>query len=300
MTARPQADALGQRYEAGPRRRSRAVENLLFLIKHPQGAAGLVIVLALLILAIAAPVLSWHAPNEQFSGHRLESPSTRFLIGTDEFSRDLWARVLYGLRVSLTVGFGAVFLGAIIGSVVGMLAGFVGSWIDASLSRLTDAMLAFPAVVAAIGIATALGPGNSSVAIAIALFNVPLFARLARASTLVEREKDYVLAATAVGAPRLRILVRHVVPNAVAPLFVQIAFSVSFAVLLEAGLSFLGLGTQPPDPSIGGMLNASRTYMRDAPFYAILPGLVIVFLLVGMNLLADALNEMADPRLRQR
>jgi peptide/nickel transport system permease protein len=192
-----------------------------------------------------------------------------------------------------------VLVGAAAGSLLGFVAGFAGGAIDATLSRLMDAMLAFPAVVMAIAVATALGRGNESVGVAIAVFNVPLFARLARGATLVERRRDYVQAALSVGASSPRLLFIHIVPNTMAPLLVQAAFSVSFSILLEAGLSFLGLGTVPPAPSIGGMLNSSRTFMRDAPWYAIFPGAVIVLLLVGLNFLADAINDLNDPRRRR-
>lgn len=270
------------------------------LLRHPQGLAGVVIVGTLVLMAVFAPLLSWHAPNEQFRGSRLIAPSSSFIFGTDEFSRDIWARVLYGLRTTLIIGVVSVLVGAVIGSLLGFIAGFVGGAVDVALSRLADALLAFPAVVMAIAVASALGRGNGSVAVAIAIYNVPLFARLARSATLTERERDYVQAARSVGATGRRLLFIHVVPNTLAPLFVQVAFSVSFSVLLEAGLSFLGLGGVPPSPSIGGMLNTSRTYMRDTVWYPLFPGAVIVLLLIGMNFLADAINDLFDPRRRRR
>lgn len=270
------------------------------LLRHPQGRAGVLIVGGLVLMAVFAPLLSWHTPDEQFRGSRLIAPNRDFIFGTDEFSRDLWARVLYGLRTTLLIGLLSVLVGAAVGSLVGFIAGYVGGVVDVVLSRLADALLAFPAVVMAIAVATALGRGNGSVAVAIAIFNIPLFARLARAATLTERERDYVQAARSVGAAGPRLLFMHVVPNTLAPLSVQVAFSVSFSVLLEAGLSFLGLGTVPPSPSIGGMLNTSRTFMRDAAWYPLFPGAVIVLLLIGMNFLADAINDLFDPRRRRR
>jgi peptide/nickel transport system permease protein len=280
-------------------RGSNLLRGVRVLLRHPQGLAGTLIVGGLVLAAIFAPLRSWHAPDEQFRGSRLIGPSARFLFGTDEFSRDIYARVLYGLRTTLLIGVLSVITGGVIGSLFGFVAGFMGGVVDAVLSRLTDALLAFPAIVMAIAIATALGRGNESVGIAIAIFNVPFFARLARGATLVERNREYVQAARAVGAASPRLLFVHVVPNTLAPLFVQAAFAVSFSVLLEAGLSFLGLGTVPPSPSIGGMLNSSRTFMRNAAWYPIFPGLVIVLLLVGMNFLADAINDLFDPRRRR-
>lgn len=270
------------------------------LLRHRQGLAGTIILVTLVLLAVFAPVLSWHSPDENFRGNRLMAPSSNFIFGTDEFSRDLWSRVLYGLRTSLMVAFVSVLIGATLGSLIGFVGGYAGGFIDAALSRLTDAMLAFPAIVIAIAIATALGPGNESVAAAIAIFNIPLFARLARASALTERERDYVLAARSVGASSERLLFRHIVPNTFSPLIVQVAFSLSFSVLLEAGLSFLGLGTEAPNPSIGAMLNSSRQFMRDSVWYPIFPGAVIVLLLVGLNFVADAINDVSDPRRRRR
>ena len=299
MTAEAQPTVLNQPFEGNRRSRSYGTRIVLELFRSPQGALAAVICGALLFGAIFAPLITLHPPNEQFSGHRLESPSTEFWFGTDEFSRDLWSRVVYGLRASLLIGFAAVLLSGVVGSLVGMLTGFLGGPVDTVVSRLVDAMLAFPATVGAIAIVTALGPSMMTVAVAIGVFNVPTFVRLARASALVERQRDYVLAATSVGVPRSRILLMHIAPNAVAPLIVQFAFAISFAVLAEAGLSFLGLGIQPPSPSIGGTLNASRAYMFQSAWYVILPTLTIGLLLTGMNLLADALNDVLDPRRRR-
>ena len=269
------------------------------LFSHPQGAIGASVFAVLLIGAIFAPILPGHDPSAQFSGHRLESPSPTFFFGTDEFSRDLFSRMLYGLRASLIIGFGAVILGGVLGTLTGLFAGFVGGILDLVIVRLVDALLAFPAIVGSIAIVTALGPSQESVAIALAVFNFPGFVRLARASALAESRRDYVLAVTSVGASRLRILIFHVTPNALTPLLVQFAFAVSFAILAEAGLSFLGLGIRPPTPSIGGMLNASRSYMSQSPWYVVFPALTIAMLLTALNFVADALNDVLDPRRRR-
>lgn len=299
MTAETEAPTLTRSLRLPRRSRPYAVQVALELVRSRQGAVGVAICGLLFLAAIFAPAITSHGPNEQFSGHRLEAPSMEFWFGTDEFSRDLWARVVFGLRSSLLIGFGAVFLGGIVGSLLGLLAGFLGGAFDVVVSRFVDAMLAFPAMVGAIAIITALGPGMMTLSIAIGAFNAPTFVRLARASALVERERDYVLAATSVGVPRSRILLAHIAPNAMAPLIVQFAFAVSFAILAEAGLSFLGLGIQPPSPSIGGALNASRAYMFQSMWYVILPTAAIGLLLTGMNLLADALNDVLDPRRRR-
>lgn len=281
-------------------RDARLLAPLRALLRHPQGLAGSIMVGFLVLAAVLAPALTWHDPVDQIRGNRLVGPNSDFLFGTDEFSRDIYARVLFGLRTSLLVATLSTLAGAAIGAFIGYVAGFGSSVLDALLSRFMDALLAFPAVVIAIAIATALGSGNLSVGAAIAIFNVPVFARLARASALAERERDYVVAARALGASGSRQLFWHVVPNTVPPLLVQFAFAVAFAVLLEAGLSFLGMGTTPPDPSIGAMLNSSRVFLRDAPWYALFPGGVIVALLIGLNFLADAINDLSDPRSRRR
>jgi ABC-type dipeptide/oligopeptide/nickel transport system permease subunit len=276
------------------------VQILFGLMRHPVGGIGASVCLLLFVGAIFAPVLAPYDPSDQFSGHRLEGPSLDYFFGTDEFSRDIFSRLLYGLRSSLLIGFGAVILGGVVGSCVGLVAGFVGGVVDLVIVRLVDALLAFPAIVGAIAIVTALGPSKESVAIALAVFNFPGFVRLARASALVERERDYVLAVTSVGATRTRILLRHVTPNALTPLTVQFAFAVSFAILAEAGLSFLGLDIRPPEPSIGGTLNASRSYMSQSAGYVIFPAVTIAVLLTALNFVADGLNDVLDPRRRRR
>jgi peptide/nickel transport system permease protein len=242
-------------------------------------------------------VIAPYDPLEQDGRAELVGPSAAHPFGTDELGRDLLSRVIYGSRTSLMVGVLAVTLGSLIGVTSGLAAGYVGGWLDALIMRVLDVLLAFPAILIGIAIAAMLGPGATNAAIALAIVSVPQFSRITRASVLGEKERDYVQAARSIGVRNVSIAVRHILPNTVSPFLVQLSLSMGYAVLLEAGLSFLGLGTQPPDPSWGGMLNASRTYLRDAPYYAIFPGIALSVLLLGLNFLSDALRDALDPKL---
>ncbi len=265
-------------------------------IRNPMGAFGLSVVLALALVALAAPALAPYDPFLQHPGHELAPLGGAFPWGTDELGRDILSRVIFGTRTSLLVGVISVGLGAAAGIATGLLAGYLGGWLDGLIMRFYDALLAFPGILAGVAVVTVLGPGTINVAIAIAIAVTPLFARLTRASVLAERERDYVLAEHCLGAGSARIMWRHVLPNCLPPLLVQLALTMGFAVLAEAGLSFLGLGTQPPIPSWGAMLNESRAYLRDAPWIAIWPGAALALLMLGLNFLADALREALDPR----
>ena len=260
------------------------------------GLFGAVVVSLLVIGAIAAPLISPFDPIEQHPGSELLPPGGRFLLGTDNLGRDLFSRIIFGSRSSLLVGIVAVGLGAGIGIATGLAAGYLGGWVDAVIMRFYDALLSFPAILLGIGVVSVLGSGPLSVGYALAFATVPTFARLMRSRVLSERERDYVLAARCIGARDGRIMRRHVLPNAVAPLLIQISLSMGIAVLAESALTFLGLGTQPPMPSWGGMLNDSRAYLRTAPGFGIFPGLALALLLLGLNFLSDALRDALDPR----
>jgi peptide/nickel transport system permease protein len=260
------------------------------------GLFGAVVVSLLVIGAIAAPLISPFDPIEQHPGSELLAPGGRFLLGTDNLGRDLFSRIIFGSRSSLLVGIVAVGLGAGVGIATGLAAGYLGGWVDAVIMRFYDALLSFPAILLGIGVVSVLGSGPLSVGYALAFATVPTFARLMRSRVLSERERDYVLAARCIGARAGRIMRRHVLPNAVAPLLIQISLSMGIAVLAESALTFLGLGTQPPMPSWGGMLNDSRAYLRTAPGFGIFPGLALALLLLGLNFLSDALRDALDPR----
>jgi ABC-type dipeptide/oligopeptide/nickel transport system permease subunit len=266
------------------------------ILRNPMGLFGAVVVSVLVVAAITAPLISPFDPIEQHPGSELLPPGGRFWLGTDSLGRDLLSRIIFGSRASLLVGIVAVGLGAGVGIATGLAAGYLGGWADVVIMRFYDALLSFPAILLGIGVVSVLGSGPLSVGYALAFATVPTFARLMRARVLSERERDYVLAARCIGARDGRIMRLHVLPNAMAPLLIQISLSMGFAVLAESALTFLGLGTQPPMPSWGGMLNESRAYLRTAPGFGIFPGLALALLLLGLNFLSDALRDALDPR----
>ena len=283
-------------------RRGRRSENLYArtfrrLLRSPGGLLGMLVMSLLLLTALFAPLIAPHDPLTQNPGAELSVPSGRFPVGTDEFGRDLFSRIVYGSRISLFVGVVAVAIGGLVGVSSGLLAGYRGGWLDAVIMRAWDALLAFPAILLGIAVATVLGPGVTNAAIALAIVSIPQFSRITRASVLGEKQRDYVQAARCLGAGDGRIALKHIFPNTVSPLLVQLSLAMAYAVLLEAGLSFLGLGAQPPDPSWGSMLNTSRAYLRQAPWYAVFPGIALSVLLLGLNFLSDALRDALDPKL---
>jgi peptide/nickel transport system permease protein len=278
------------------RRQRPGVQILLRMVTNPMGAAGLAIVVGMAALAILAPLVAPYSPTAQYPGRELQPPGPDFWLGSDDLGRDVFSRILFGARVSLVVGIVATALGAGAGVASGLLAGYVGGWIDSLIMRCYDVLLAFPGVIIGIAVVSVLGPSTLNVAYALALGGMPFFARLMRSSVLAERERDYVYAARSIGAADGRIMVVHVLPNTLAPLLVQLSLAIGFAVLAEAGLSFLGLGTQPPDPSWGSMLNDSRAYLREAPWYGLWPGVALSVLLVALNYVTDALRDALDPR----
>jgi peptide/nickel transport system permease protein len=258
-------------------------------------AAGILMIVFLLAFVLGAPLVWRLDPTAIHRGLMLAPPSHRFPFGTDELGRDLLARVVAGARISLLVGSTAALLGGVFGVASGLLAGYFGHTLDAVVMRTWDALLAFPGALLGIAAATAIGAGLNSVVIAGALTGLPFFSRLVRADTLVEKEREYVTAARSLGAGHLWVLVRHLLPNTLAPALVQASNLVGQAILLEAALSFLGLGIQPPEPSLGTMLYEARTYLGVAPWYSIYPGVTLVILVVAVNFLADGLHELMLP-----
>jgi peptide/nickel transport system permease protein len=265
-------------------------------LSNPMGLFGAIVLVVLVVAAIGAPLLSPFDPLEQHPGLELQPPGGTFFLGTDNLGRDLLSRIIFGSRASLLVGVLAVGLGATVGILTGLAAGYFGGAIDAVIMRFYDALLSFPAILLGIGVVSILGPGLYSVAYALAVASLPGFARLMRSRVLAERERDYVLAARCIGATDSRIMGIHVLPNAMAPLLIQISLAMAFSVLAESALSFLGLGTQPPQPSWGTMLNESRAYLRTAPGFGIFPGIALALLLLGLNFFSDALRDALDPR----
>ena len=224
------------------------------------------------------------------------APTTAHWFGADELGRDVLSRIVWGARASILAGLVSVSISLALGVPIGMAAGYLGRWVDALISRITDAMLACPFLILAIALAAFLGPSLTNAMIAIGISATPVFIRLTRAQVLAAKSEDYVEAARALGNPHLRIALRHIFPNIVAPLIVQATLAIAAAVIAEASLSFLGLGQQPPAPSWGSMLNTARNYVDQAPWMAIWPGVSIFLLVLSFNLLGDGLRDALDPR----
>ncbi len=263
---------------------------------HRSGMIGLSITLILLLVAVFAPMLAPYPPLEMHTVDKLSPPSITYLMGTDEFGRDILSRIIYGTRVAFLVGAISIAMAAVTGTVIGLVAGYETGWFDTVTMRFFDALLAFPAILLAIVIMAVLGAGIFNAMLAVAIVNVPIFARLARANVLAEKNKDYVDAALAIGSGSSRILFRTIMPNAMATIIVQVTVSFAAAVLLEASLSFLGLGVPLPDASWGSMLSIGRGFMTHAPWYPLFPGLAIMMLVLGVYLLGDGLRDVLDPR----
>jgi peptide/nickel transport system permease protein len=271
------------------------------LLRNPKGAFGLGVLLVLVFVALFAPQLAPYAPNEIHVRDQLAAPSLQYLFGTDEVGRDVLSRVIYSARPAIVAGLLTVALAAFVGALTGLIAGYQAGAYDAVLMRLWDTLLAFPAIFLAIGIVSVLGPGWINAILAIAILNMPVFSRLVRASTLAVRNREFVTAAHALGSSDWRIMFHHVLPNCVAPLVVQMAIAVPEAILIEASLSFLGLGSQPPEASWGNMLGGAQAYLYRSAWYALFPGLAITVVVVGMNFFADGLQDALDPqRIRTR
>ena len=266
------------------------------LLRNPKGAFGVGVLLFLVAVALFSPYVAPYDPNEPHLRDQLAGPSGQYWFGTDELGRDILSRVLYSTRPALAAGLLTVLLAAIVGAVSGLIAGYRGGGFDLAIMRVWDTLLAFPAIFLAIGIVTVLGPGWLNAVVAIAILNMPIFSRLVRANALAARNRDYVTAARALGCSDRRIMFSHVFPNCVAPLVVQMAIAAPEAILVEASLSFLGLGSQPPEPSWGNMLGGAQGYLYRSPSYALFPGLAITVIVVGMNYFADGLQDAIDPR----
>lgn len=261
------------------------------------GVLGLVILLVVILLAIFAGQIAPFQPAAQVT-KRLTHPNGTYLFGTDEFGRDVLSRIIFGTRISLYVGVVSVAIALLIGASLGLIAGYYGGWADTVIMRVADVLFAFPSVVLAIAITGILGPSLTHAMMAIGIVYAPTFARVTRGPVLSVKEQEFVQAARAVGASNGRIIARHILPNIVAPLIVQTTLALSTAILAEATLSFLGLGTQPPTPSWGTMLGTGRKFVELAPWVAIFPGVAIMVTVLGFNLLGDALRDALDPRLR--
>lgn len=268
------------------------------LRSHPLLAIGVVLVGTQLILAVFAPLLSPYDPVGQDIAARLQGPTATHWLGTDKFGRDVFSRIIFGYRSSLIVSGLSVLLALLVGGGLGILAAYYQGWTDRIIMRLMDVLFAFPIILLAIGIIAVLGPQQGTTAVAIGIVYMPIFARLLRGPALVIAESEYVRAAKAIGLGDLAIIFRHVIPNLASVILVQASLSLSTAILVEASLSFLGIGTQPPTPSLGLMLSDGRSFLFLSPWTSVFSGLAILFASLGFNLLGDALRDTLDPRLR--
>ena len=266
-------------------------------LSHLSGMVGLTITLFLMVIALLAPILAPYDELEMHTADQFHPPSAAYPLGTDEFGRDILSRILMGSHISFSVGLVSVSIACVVGVAVGLGAGwYTGGWFDTVSMRFCDTLLAFPAILLAIVIMAVLGPGAFNAMLAVAIVNIPAFARLTRGNVLGEKGKTYVDAARAIGAKPARIMCRTILPNVMPTILVHITISFAAAVLLEAALSFLGLGTPLPAPSWGSMLSIGRGYLLLAPWYSIFPGLAITLLVMGVYLLGDGLRDVLDPR----
>lgn len=259
-------------------------------------AVGLGILVAYVLVSLFAPAIAPHNPATQYAGMNMHGPTLRFLAGTDEFGRDIFSRVLYAGRDSLYVGVVGVVIGGAIGAVLGVVGGYLGGVLDVVLMRIVDLGLGFPAVIIGVVVVAIRGPGATNLAIAIALFNVPIFIRIMRSITLQVKARPFVEVATAMGIRDREILRHHILPNVLPSLLIQAGIAMPAAILIEAGLAFLGLGARPPAPTLGGMLSEARAYLGVSPWYAIAPGISLSVLVIALNLLVDGLRDVLDPR----
>ncbi|MCC6945001.1 MAG: ABC transporter permease [Thermomicrobiales bacterium] len=268
--------------------------------KRRGAMVGLAVFLMLVAMAVLAPRIAPYSPNAQSMERILSAPNRHNLFGTDQYGRDIFSRVIWGARLSLRVGFVSVAIAACVGTLVGLLAGYYGSRVDAVIMALTDILLAFPSILLAMAIVAVLGPSLVNLMIAVGIGAIPTYARVVRASTLSAKELQYVEAARAMGCSNARVMIRHVLPNVVAPVIVLSTLGVAGAILTASGLSFIGLGAQPPTPEWGAMLAEGRTYIQDGWWITTFPGVAIMLAVLSVNMFGDGLRDALDPRLRTR
>src|SRR5689334_5070284 len=266
------------------------------LVRRRGAMVGLAVIVIMILIAVFAPLVAPYDPAQQSWSTVRKPPSAAFWFGTDEVGRDLLSRIIYGARASLSAGVISVGIAIAIGVPLGLIAGYTGGLVDGLISRVTDAMLACPFLILAIALAAFLGPSLSNAMIAIGVTATPLFIRLTRGQVLNVKVEDYVEAARAMGNPRWRIALFHILPNILPALLVQATLSIAAAIIAEAALSFLGLGQQPPAPSWGSMLNSAQRFLTNAPWMAVWPGLAIFLVVLSLNLVGDGLRDALDPR----
>lgn len=268
------------------------------LRKNRFAMVGFSIILFFILFGLVAPLLTSYSYEEQALGNRLQPPSKEHWFGTDDVGRDIFTRIAYGARVSLQVGFFAVTGALVFGTLLGMVAGYFGRWVDTIISRVFDILLAFPSILLAIAIVAILGASLQNALIAIAIINIPIFGRIVRSKVISLREEEFIMAARAQGMKSRRIIFHHILPNSAAPIIVQATLGFGTAILDAAALGFLGLGAQPPTPEWGAMLAGSRDFIQLAPWTLIFPGVSIMLVVLGFNLIGDGLRDALDPKMK--
>ncbi len=281
-----------------PRRPSPLLDTLQKVMRIPHAAFGLVFIIVVVLVAIFAPWIVPVDPEEMDFDHLLNGINWTHLLGTDQMGRDTLSRLIYGARIALMVSVGAIGLGVLIGVPLGLIAVYFRGFVDDVIMRVMDALVVFPSLLIAVGLAAALGGSLTTVIVAIGIANVPWMARVIRSQGLAIREQDYVAAALAGGMGHLRIIFRHILPNCIAPVIVQSTLSMGYAVLTEAALGFIGVGIQPPTPTWGNMLQQAFPMLEQQPLLSIVPGLAIFLLVLAFNFVGDALRDVLDPRLK--
>ena len=280
------------------RRNSQFSEIFARLLRNKLGMVGFIIIIGLLVLVIFAPLFTSYPYDLQVFPERFTFPNLQHIMGTDNFGRDMWSRLLYGGRVSLLVALVAILISSAFGISLGAVAGYYGGRLDNTITRILDVLMAIPGLLMAIAVSSALGSGPMKTALAIAISGIPYSARVMRSAVMTIRGNEYIEAAVATGSRNGRIIFKHVLPNTIAPLIVSATLDIGGNIMAISGLSFVGLGVQPPIPEWGSILSASRTYILDYPYLVIFPALFIALTIFGFNILGDALRDALDPRLR--
>lgn len=266
--------------------------------KNKRAQIGFWMVVVCIAVALLAKWIAPYNPIEQNMEVMLEGPSLSHPFGTDEFGRDILSRIIHGTQISLMTGFVGVLIAVVVGVALGTISGYFGGLADALIMRVMDIFMAFPSFLLALAIVSVLGPGMVNVMIAIGIFSVPTFARLSRSSVIAIKDKEYIEAVKAMGGSHFHIIIKHVIPNSIAPIIVLSTMRIATAIITAAGLSFLGMGAQPPTPEWGAMLSTGREYLRVAPHVSTMPGLAIMFLVLGFNMLGDGLRDALDPKMK--
>ncbi len=268
------------------------------LKKNKTALIGGYLILIFIIVVLIGPLFTVHDPLRVDYSTRLLPPSSDFWLGTDHNGRDIFTRLIHGMSITLYIGFLSVFVGMVIGVPMGILSGYYGKLLDTIIMRIVDVLLAFPGILLAIALVSVLGGSINNVIVAVGIFSIPGFARIVRGTTMAVSKLEYIEAVRALGASDLRIIFLHILPNIVSPIIVQATIRIAIAILIASGLSFLGLGAQPPTPEWGAMLSQGRSYMFDHPYVALFPGLAIVSVVLAFNLFGDGLRDAFDPRTR--